>query len=180
MEKKLDKAWLPRPSVHVAQEHRICLYSVSTLLPPPTFGACFSQQTVPFPPSTGSCHLECTHSTFPLSANFRFIWGYQTGIRLLVVFSDKQLNLSDSQFPHLLNKDNKIIVVVQLQSCICKVVQLQSCDHKRVHGIFLGKNTEVDCHFLLQGIFPTQGSNPSFLSISCIAGGYFFFFFFNH
>ena len=22
-----------------------------------------------------------------------------------------------------------------------------------------GKNTEVDCHFLLQGIFPTQGSN---------------------
>ena len=24
-----------------------------------------------------------------------------------------------------------------------------------------GKNTEVVCHFLLQGIFPTQGSNPS-------------------
>ena len=23
-----------------------------------------------------------------------------------------------------------------------------------------GKNTKVDCHFLLQGIFPTQGSNP--------------------
>ena len=23
-----------------------------------------------------------------------------------------------------------------------------------------GKNTGVDCHFLLQGIFPTQGSNP--------------------
>ena len=22
------------------------------------------------------------------------------------------------------------------------------------------KNTEVGCHFLLQGIFPTQGSNP--------------------
>ena len=26
-----------------------------------------------------------------------------------------------------------------------------------------GKNTEVGCHFLLQGIFPTQGSNPSLL-----------------
>ena len=25
---------------------------------------------------------------------------------------------------------------------------------------FPGKNTEVGCHFLLQGIFPTQGSNP--------------------
>ena len=29
-----------------------------------------------------------------------------------------------------------------------------------------GKNTGVGCHFLLQGIFPTQGSNP----VSCIAG----------
>ena len=26
--------------------------------------------------------------------------------------------------------------------------------------VFLGKNTRVGCHFLLQGIFPTQGSNP--------------------
>ena len=26
-----------------------------------------------------------------------------------------------------------------------------------------GKNTGVDCHFLLQGIFPTQGSNPGLL-----------------
>ena len=26
---------------------------------------------------------------------------------------------------------------------------------------FLGKSTGVDCHFLLQRIFPTQGSNPS-------------------
>ena len=25
--------------------------------------------------------------------------------------------------------------------------------------VFPGKNTEVGCHFLLQGIFPTQGSN---------------------
>ena len=27
----------------------------------------------------------------------------------------------------------------------------------------LGKNTGVGCHFLLQGIFPTQGSNPGLL-----------------
>ena len=26
-----------------------------------------------------------------------------------------------------------------------------------------GKNTGVDCHVLLQGIFPTQGSNPGLL-----------------
>ena len=28
------------------------------------------------------------------------------------------------------------------------------------HGDSPGKNTGVGCHFLLQGIFPTQGSNP--------------------
>jgi len=32
-----------------------------------------------------------------------------------------------------------------------------------VPGDFLGKNTGVGCHALLQGIFPTQGSNPGFL-----------------
>ena len=31
------------------------------------------------------------------------------------------------------------------------------------HEIFPGKNTGVGCHLLLQGIFPTQGSNPSLL-----------------
>ena len=29
-----------------------------------------------------------------------------------------------------------------------------------VHGDSLGKNIGVGCHVLLQGIFPTQGSNP--------------------
>ena len=32
-----------------------------------------------------------------------------------------------------------------------------------VHGIFPGENTGVGCHFLLRGIFPTQGSNPGLL-----------------
>ena len=39
-------------------------------------------------------------------------------------------------------------------SCIC--------------GIFPGKYTGVVCHFLLQGIFPTQGLNPSLLHCSKI------------
>ena len=29
-----------------------------------------------------------------------------------------------------------------------------------VHEIFLGNNTGVGCHVLLQGVFLTQGSNP--------------------
>ena len=28
---------------------------------------------------------------------------------------------------------------------------------------FLGKNTRMGCHFLLQRIFPNQGSNPGLL-----------------
>jgi len=32
-----------------------------------------------------------------------------------------------------------------------------------VHGDSPGKNTGVRCHFLLQGIFPTQGWNLHFL-----------------
>ena len=35
-----------------------------------------------------------------------------------------------------------------------------------------GKNTEVGCHALLQGIFPTQGSNPS-LTSPALAGRFF-------
>ena len=30
---------------------------------------------------------------------------------------------------------------------------------------FLGRNTGVGCHFLLQGIFPTQGLNPCLLGL---------------
>ena len=32
-----------------------------------------------------------------------------------------------------------------------------------VHGILQGNNTRVGCHSFLQGVFPTQGSNPCFL-----------------
>ena len=32
-----------------------------------------------------------------------------------------------------------------------------------LHGDSAGKNTGVGCHFLLQGIFPTQGLNPGLL-----------------
>ena len=38
-----------------------------------------------------------------------------------------------------------------------------------VHGDSPGQDSEVDCHVLLQGIFPTQGSNPG----CCIAGRFF-------
>ena len=36
-----------------------------------------------------------------------------------------------------------------------------------------GRNSGVGCHFLLQGIFPTQGSNLGLLSLPALAGGFF-------
>ena len=39
------------------------------------------------------------------------------------------------------------------------------------HGIF--QNTVVGCHFLLQGIFPTQGFEPTSLTCLELAGRFF-------
>ena len=56
--------------------------------------------------------------------------------------------------------------------CMCLVSQsyLTLCDPMdcsppgcSIHGDSPGNNTTVDCHGLLQGIFPTQGSNPGLL-----------------
>ena len=65
-----------------------------------------------------------------------------------------------------------VLIKIQVFVCVCLVAQ--SClplwdpvDYSppgsSVHGDSPGKNTGVGCHALLQGIFPTQGSNPSLL-----------------
>ena len=50
------------------------------------------------------------------------------------------------------------------QSCLtlCNPMDCSLPDTS-VHGDSPGKNTGVDCHALLQGIFPTQGSSPGLL-----------------
>ena len=62
---------------------------------------------------------------------------------------------------------------IYLSIIICAVraqLHLTLCDPlgcsppgSSVHGDSLGENTGVDCHALLQGIFPTQASNPGLL-----------------
>ena len=51
------------------------------------------------------------------------------------------------------------------QSCLT-LGDLMDCGlpGSSAHGDSLGKNTRVGCHFLLQGIFPTQGLNPGLLN----------------
>ena len=57
-------------------------------------------------------------------------------------------------------------------SVLSRFSRVQLCDAMNcslpgssVHGDSPGKNTEVGCHFLLQGIFLTQGSNPCLLCL---------------
>ena len=64
---------------------------------------------------------------------------------------------------------------VRVRVCVCVcVLVVQSCPTlchpmdcsspgSSVHGDSRGKTTGVGCHSLLQGIFPTQGSNPGLL-----------------
>ena len=59
---------------------------------------------------------------------------------------------------------------------MCALSRSVVSDSERPHGLysppgsscpwnFSGKNTGVGCHFLLQGIFPTQGPNPRLLRL---------------
>ena len=69
------------------------------------------------------------------------------------------------------NKLKEISSCLLVQSLCCAVLVAQSCPTlcgpmgcsppgSSVHGDSLGKNTGVGSHSFLQGIFPTQGSNP--------------------
>ena len=53
-----------------------------------------------------------------------------------------------------------------LQSCptLCDPMDCSPAGSS-VHGNAPGKNTGVGCHFLSQGIFPTQGSSPCLSSL---------------
>ena len=75
--------------------------------------------------------------------------------------------------PHLQIKNGKQFF---LQETLCCGLNCFSCptlcdpmDYSlpgsSVHGDSPGKNSGVDCHALLQGIFPIQGANPSLLCL---------------
>ena len=53
------------------------------------------------------------------------------------------------------------VLCLAAQSCLTLCGPMDcSPPGSSVHGDFPGENTGVGCHALLQGIFPTQGSNP--------------------
>ena len=55
------------------------------------------------------------------------------------------------------------VLCLVTQSCLILCDPMDcSLPGSSVHEDSPGKNTGVGCHALLQGIFPTQGSNPGF------------------
>ena len=59
------------------------------------------------------------------------------------------------------------VCVLLSHSVVSNSLQPYGLQPTRLHcpWDFPGKNTGVDCHFLLQGIFPTQESNPRLLCL---------------
>ena len=64
--------------------------------------------------------------------------------------------------PTFLTYWDKFILVILSLNHVCLFVTPWTVAHQAPLG-FPGKNTRVGCHCLLQGIFPTQGSNPHLL-----------------
>ena len=94
--------------------------------------------------------------------------------KLLILLKNKQIIKKDLEF------SPKKVIRYYHNVCFCHVVcsqavlsnsvmsnsatlQESSLSSPSVHGDSPGKNTGVGCHFLLQGIFRTQGSNPGLL-----------------
>ena len=89
-----------------------------------------------------------------------------------MAFSSPKLHLFK-----LFNSIFNMIELAELCVCVCVCVHAHAFSHVRLFAApltvahqtllsmdFPGKNTGVGCCFLLQGIFPTQGSNPGVLN----------------
>ena len=68
---------------------------------------------------------------------------------------------------HFKLKPNVLCLVTQLCPTHCNPMDC-SLPGSSVHGDSPGKNIGVGCHALLQGILPTEGSNPGLLHYSQI------------
>ena len=67
-------------------------------------------------------------------------------------------------FPSLLHLPHTLWLIILLHDCVFSCSVMSSFLHLCPWN-FPSKNTGVGCHFLLRGIFPTQGSNPCLLHL---------------
>ena len=90
----------------------------------------------------------------------------------LILFVRMKINTAtmENSLEISLKTGNKTTMCCAVLSCSVVSDSLQPQSSPSVysaHGDSPGKNTEVGCHALLQGIFPTQGPKP----VSHSAGG---------
>ena len=71
-------------------------------------------------------------------------------------------SLSNAGLKGLVLDTHALCLVARSCLTLCDPMDCRLPDSS-IHGDSPGKNTGVGCHALLQGIFPTQGSNPGFL-----------------
>ena len=81
--------------------------------------------------------------------------------------SDSSLSISDWMLLKRLHQAIEIITVWMYACVLSHQLVSDSSWPARLlwPGNFSGKTTGVGCHFLLQGILPTQGSNPCLLCL---------------
>ena len=102
--------------------------------------------------------------TYLVNLNLRSSW---TSFSLPFLFSIRMSSSRRSEGPHDFNPGVRIglNLFIRQHSVVSNSLWPRgpySCSlpGSSVHGDSPGKNTGVGCHSLLQGIFPTQGSNP--------------------
>ena len=101
-----------------------------------------------------------TFNSLQLPSPCAFSLSQHQGLFQWVVSSHQVANILVLQSQHWPFQWMRVLGLVA-HSCLTLCDPLD-CDPpcSSVHGDSLGKNTKVGCHALLQGIFPTQGSNP--------------------
>ena len=89
-----------------------------------------------------------------ISYEFSWLWASSIIGLYQQALAAVSMPLTDGHFSSIIWLQQKCVLS---QSCptLCNPMDC-SLPGSSVHG---GKNTRVGCHFLLQGIFPTQGSN---------------------
>ena len=150
--------------------------------------------TRPFPSSIplGLFYNLALWAATQLAHSLTYFWGQE----LLGSLGSNCAHVYSSSFHHvgksgsirsqklITNKSKNTGPVVCVCVCVCVCTRVRPCCTQSCLTLcnptdcsptrllspwdFPGKSTRVGCHFLLQGIFPTQGSNPC-LCVSCIA-----------
>ena len=106
--------------------------------------------------------------------------------KLILFHIPKQTKSQACDFGHV-HEDH-----IYLYTCVCVCVCVSACMHAKslqscstlcdprdwacqvpLSMGFSRQDTRVGCHALLQGIFPTQGSNSHFFTSPSLAGGFF-------